>query len=123
MISSQRCVFVLASIPLNGQAGRRVPAPTIRTVLFKNASVLSAQEQRELAKRIRQDGREFGVGQWPENASQVADVAEERVRAAFQDKGYFKVKVSARAEPVTDNPANREFDIVVKVVDSGQQYR
>jgi outer membrane translocation and assembly module TamA len=117
------CVCVLASLPLNGQADRRVPAPTIRTVLFRNAGLLSAQEQRELAKRIRQDGRESGVGQWPGNVSQVADVAEERVRASFQDKGYFKVKVSAAAEPVTDSPANREFDIVVKVLDSGQQYR
>jgi outer membrane translocation and assembly module TamA len=85
--------------------------------------LLSAQEQRELAKRIRQDGREVGVEQWPENVSQVADVAEERVREAFQDEGYFKVKVSATAEPVTDNPANRHFDIVVTVLDSGQQYR
>jgi len=117
------CVCVLASLPLNGQADRRVPTPTIRTVLFKNAGVLSAQEQRELAKKIRQDGREFGVGQWPGNVSQVADVAEERVRAAFQDKGYFKVKVSAGAEPATHSSANREFDIVVKILDSGQQYR
>jgi outer membrane translocation and assembly module TamA len=117
------CVCVLASLPLNGQADRRVPAPTIRAVLFKSAGVLSAQERRELAKKIRQDGREFGVGQWPGNVSQVADVAEERVREAFQNEGYFKVKVNATAEPVTHSPSNRQFNIVVTVLDSGQQYR
>jgi outer membrane translocation and assembly module TamA len=118
------CACLFASLPLNGQADSRAQRTTaIRNILFRNAAVLSVQERRELAKKIRQDGREFGVEQWPENASQVADVAEEHVREAFQDKGYFKVKVSATAEPVAGSPSTRQFNIVATILDSGQQFR
>jgi len=115
------CVCVLASLLLNGQTGsftQRTTTTAIRSILFRNAGALSAEERRELVKKIRQDGVEFGSDQ-----SRTADVAEERVRAAFQDEGYLKVKVSATAEPVADNPTNGQFDIVVEVLDSGQRYR
>jgi len=112
-------VCVLASLSLNGQMDSRVQrTPAIRNILFRNAGVLSAQERHELERNIRQDGLKFGADQ-----SRIADVAEERVREAFQDEGYFKVKVSAAAEPVDHNALNRQFDIVIKVLDCGEQYR
>jgi outer membrane protein assembly factor BamA len=125
------CFCVLFSLPLNGQTDNhaqqaqalRTATVTIRNVVFENAGVLSAQEQHELAKRIRQDGIEFREDRSPEEVSSVTDVAEERVRAACQDEGYFKVRVRAAVEPVAESALNRQFDIVIQVLDSGQRYR
>ncbi len=111
------CVCFLASFPLNGQTASHSQgaAPVIRHILFKSAGVLSDQERRELTKRVRR------YADSPSDAPTA--IAEELVREACQDKGYFKVKVSAAAEPVTGNAENRQFDIVVKVLDYGLQYR
>lgn len=115
------CVCVLASIPLNGQTDNHAHGMTIRSIVFRNADVLSAGERREITKKIRQDGVAW-ANQSPDGVSRVADLAEERVRAAFQNEGYFKVKVSAAAELVISNTENRQFDVVVKVLDYGQRY-
>jgi outer membrane translocation and assembly module TamA len=111
------CVCVLASLPLNGQTYRRVRRPTtttIRSILFENAGVLSTQERREFAKRIRREDDS------PKDASVIA---QELVRTAYQDKGYFKAQVKAAAGPVAQNASKGQVDIVIKVVDSGRQYR
>ncbi|HEV3304808.1 MAG TPA: POTRA domain-containing protein [Candidatus Sulfotelmatobacter sp.] len=112
------CFCFLASFPLKGQAGShgQALAPvTIRHIVFKNVGVLSSQEQLELTKKVRRDDES------PNDAP--AAIAEELVREACQNKGYFKVKVSAAAEPVPGNAENRQLDIVVKVLDYGVQYR
>jgi outer membrane protein assembly factor BamA len=109
------CVCFLSSFPLNGQTGggaHRAPV-TVRNIVFENAALLSAQERRELTKRIRQDD---------DSPGDIANMAEERVREACQDNGYFKVRVSAVAQPVAGSAANRRYDIVIKVIDSGQRY-
>ncbi len=115
------CACFLASLRLNGQTGNLVygdqlqrPAEiSIRNVLFKNAGRLSDQERGALAKRIRRDDGS------PDDA---AAMAEELVRERCQDKGYFKVKVSGVAEVVAGTD-DRQFDIVVKVLDYGTRYR
>ena len=110
------CVCVLASMPLNGQVDSRVQRTStpIRSILFRKAEVLSAKERRELAKRIRRED---------DPPKDAAVLAEELVRSAYQNKGYFKVQVKAVAEPVAENASNGQFDILIKVIDSGQQYR
>ena len=49
--------------------------------------------------------------------------AQELIREACQDEGYFKAKVSAVVGSVAGNTDDRQFDIVVKVLDYGKQYR
>ena len=115
------CVCLLASFGLNAQAGNLVygdqlqrPAEiSIRNVLFKNTGGLSERERRALAKRVRRDGG---------SPDDTAAMAEELVRASCQNEGYFKVKVSGMAEAVADTD-DRQFDIVVKVLDYGKRYR
>ena len=40
----------------------------------------------------------------------------------YQNQGYFKVQVSARAVPVAED-AGEHYDVVIKVLEEGQQYR
>jgi outer membrane protein assembly factor BamA len=116
------CFCLATSFSLKGQTGSLVDgdelqqpsALTIRNIIFKNAGRLSDQDRRGLTKSIRHGG-----GWSPESA--VA-VAEERVREACQDEGYIKVKVNAVAE-AAGNANDRRFDMVVKVLDYGKQYR
>jgi hypothetical protein len=112
------CVCVLTSLPLSGQSDSHAyqaheQRTRVRNIVFENAALLSARDRRELTKRIREDD---------DSPKDVAHMAEERVRAAFQDKGYFKVEVSAAAEPVAVNAADRRYDIEIKILDSGQRY-
>lgn len=52
----------------------------------------------------------------------LADEATERVRAAYQNAGYFKADVSAKALPVAKTPKPR-YDIEIDVLEPGKQYR
>jgi outer membrane protein assembly factor BamA len=114
------CLSVVASFPLNGQTENIVygdqpqPSSTIRNVLFENADRLSKQERHELATRIRRNGG---------SPDQVLASAQELIREACEDEGYFKAKVSAVVGSVAGNTDDRQFDIVVKVLDYGKQYR
>jgi len=114
------CLSVVASFPLNGQTENIVlwrPATavsTIRNVLFENADRLSKQERHELA-------RGFGRNGGSPRSSMAS--AQELIREACQDEGYFKAKVSAVVGSVAGNTDDRQFDIVVKVLDYGKQYR
>jgi outer membrane protein insertion porin family len=52
----------------------------------------------------------------------VVDEALERVRAAWQDRGYFKVQVSGKGTILTSSPVNQRIALSVHV-DEGWQYR
>jgi outer membrane protein insertion porin family len=52
----------------------------------------------------------------------VVDEAEERVRAAWQDRGYFKVQVSGKGRTLTRSPVNQRIALSFRV-DEGLQYR
>jgi outer membrane protein assembly factor BamA len=114
------CLSVVASFPLNGQTGNVVdrdqpqPSSRIRNVRFENSDRLSKQERQELATRIRRNGG---------SPDRVLASAQELIRQACQDEGYFKAEANAVVEPVAGNTDGRQFDIVVKVLDYGKQYR
>lgn len=114
------CFCLVTSFSLNGQTGNLIyrdqppPSSTIRKVRFENADRLSKQERLELATKIRPNG---GL------PDRVLTSAQELIREACQDEGYFKAKVKAAIEPVQSNTDGRQFDIVVKVLDYGKQYR
>ncbi|HEV8046418.1 MAG TPA: POTRA domain-containing protein [Terriglobales bacterium] len=115
------CFCLVASFPVIGQTGSFVDedqlqqpsALTIRSIIFENTGRLSEPERREITRKIRREG------ELPDHA--VA-LAEERVREACQDEGYFEVKVSGVAEHVAGKD-DGQFDIAVKVLDYGKQYR
>jgi outer membrane protein assembly factor BamA len=77
----------------------------VLNLIFENASLLSPEQQSEISK-----------------ASANGDDASERVRIAYEDAGYFKVRVESKTVPVPGDSA-KDQEIVVEVLDSGQQYR
>ena len=90
---------------------------------FENAELLSAAEKGQIAKLLQQESAEIEGEPTPENSSAWADEAAERVREAYQDRGYFEVEV---ATAVLNVPKARQGDreeIAVKVLQSGKRYR
>jgi outer membrane protein assembly factor BamA len=97
----------------------KLPKEPIRNIVFRNAPALS-DDTRDSIQTALLDGDAS-----PESLKvNLADVAEEgaqRVRAAYQDEGYFKVEVDAKAVPVADDLQKR-YDIVIQVLHQGEQY-
>jgi outer membrane protein assembly factor BamA len=117
------CFCLVTSFSLNGQTGNIVyggqPPPsgrlTIRNVRFENADRVPKQERQELVARIRRNGG---------SPDRVLTSAQEFIREACQDEGYFKSEVNAAVEQVAGNADDaRQFDVVVKVVNYGKRYR
>jgi len=76
---------------------------------------MAISEQERIAaslKRREYSGSPEGV------ASEVA----ERVRAAWQNRGYFKVEVQEDAKTLTSGPGTNRIAVAVQVVE-GPQYR
>lgn len=123
------CCLLFVSAFLSGQSRAQPqrsdspqPKSSVRQVIFENGGPLSAQERKHLTEQIRRDGTRVRLDQRYGDPSGVADLAEDRVRTACQDDGYFKVQVRAVAKPVADTPTNPQFDIVIKILRYGQRY-
>jgi outer membrane protein assembly factor BamA len=89
----------------------------IRRVLFRNASLLPPQARQEITKALRAETSSISG-----DRTGVAEEASERVRAAYQNEGYFKAEVTAKAVPVAEDSTGR-YDIAIKVLVEGKQYR
>jgi outer membrane protein assembly factor BamA len=82
---------------------------------FEGDIRMPTAEQREIAASLTQ--RAYS-GETDEVASEVL----ERVRTAWQDRGYFRVQVGGEAKVLTSGPASERITVSVRV-DEGQQYR
>jgi hypothetical protein len=91
------------------------PEVRIAELNFEGDLRMPSAEQREIAASLSQ--RAYS-GQTDEVASEVL----ERVRAAWQDRGYFRVQVGGEAKVLTSGPASERITVTVQV-DEGQQYR
>lgn len=93
------------------------PGPDISVfeVAFSGAFQMPVADQEHIAdslKHLTYSGSPDGV----------VDEAEERVRAAWQNRGYFKVQVSGDAKILTASVVNQQIALSFRV-DEGQQYR
>lgn len=92
--------------------------PPIGHVTFSNDTFLPQEKEQEIVKQLRDD--DVDPKALARSVSSLADEAAERVRAAFEDDGYFKARVDAKAVP----DANRHlYDIAVHIRSVGRQYR
>jgi outer membrane protein insertion porin family len=90
------------------------PEISIAEVKFSGALQMPISDQDQIASSIKQ--RTHG-----HSLDGVTDEALEKVRAGWQDRGYFKVQVSGKAKTLTSSPSRR---IAIGVrVDEGMQYR
>lgn len=108
-------------VPREGEpVGSGKPHNLIRHVLFENAPELSVNARTKIRAAVR--GHEFDGTLTAQDLQQLTDETAERVRAAYQDEGYFKAGIEGTSIPVAGDPLNR-YDISVRVIDPGKQYR
>jgi outer membrane protein insertion porin family len=84
-------------------------------VAFLGALQMSVADQEQIAASLRQHT-------YSGSLDGVVDEAEERVRAAWQNLGYFKVQVSGDAKILTGSPMSQRIALSFRV-DEGLQYR
>jgi len=96
---------------------RQPSGPEIRIaeVSFSGALQMATSDQNKIAASIKQ--RTHG-----NSLDEVTDEAVERAKAGWQNQGYFKVQVSAKARTLTSTPAGQRIAVNFQV-DEGLQYR
>ena len=91
------------------------PEISIAEMNFGGVLQMPISEQDQIASSIKQ--RTHG-----HSLSEVTNEALERVRAGWQDLGYFKVLASDEAKTLTSSPASQRIALSVHV-DEGTQYK
>lgn len=91
------------------------PEVSITGVTFSGFIQLPILDQDQIASWIKQESRGGSV-------DGLIEEALERVRAGWQNHGYFKVEVSDEGSTVTSAPAGQQIVLSVHV-DEGSQYR
>jgi outer membrane protein insertion porin family len=91
------------------------PEISIAEVTFGGALQMPISDRDQIASSIKQ--RTYG-----QSSDELIDEALERVRAGWQDRGYFRVQVSGEAKTLTSSPTSQRIAISVHV-DERVQYR
>jgi outer membrane protein insertion porin family len=91
------------------------PEISIAEVIFSGSLQLPVSDQDQIAASIKR----LDYGNSPDGAT---DDAVERVRAGWQDRGYFKVKVSGEKRTLTSSADSRRIALSFHV-EEGLQYR
>ena len=91
------------------------PEISIAGVSFSGALQMPVGDQEEIAESVKRESHGNSV-------ERVTNEALEKVRAGWQDRGYFKVLVSGQARTLTNTPGNQRIALFVNV-DEGPQYR
>jgi outer membrane protein assembly factor BamA len=101
--------------PLSSNSAQSGPDISIAEVVFLGALQVPASDQAKIAASLKTI-----TGSGPLDGT--LDGAVERVRAAWQDRGYFKVQVSGEAKILTSSPIAQRIAVTFRV-DEGLQYR
>ena len=91
------------------------PQVTVAELAFDGDLHLAAEEKEQIVSSIKQQTYSRGVD---EATSEIL----ERVRARWQEHGYFKVEVHGDARVLTTSPISERVAVTVHV-DEGRQYR
>jgi len=94
---------------------RSSPVVTIAELRFEGDLSMGTADQGQISASV---SLQPYFGDRDEVTSQVL----ERVRAAWQERGYFKVEVRSDARMLSNSPVNERVAVTVHV-DEGQQYR
>ena len=90
------------------------PEMSVAEVTFSGLLRLSIEDRDQIAASVKE--RTHGS-----SLNGVTDEALERVRAGWQNHGYFKAQVSGDARVLTSSPTNQRIALSI-YVDEGQQY-
>jgi outer membrane protein assembly factor BamA len=106
-----------ASCPNSGTSDDQKPSGreiSIAEVTFSGSLLMPISEQLQIASLVKRKTQ----------GTSLEDVTEEgleRVRAGWQDLGYFKVQVTAETKTLTSSPVNQRIAMSVHV-NEGQRY-
>jgi outer membrane protein insertion porin family len=122
------CAAVIFAVAVSSTfaAGHALPDPgdvniTIRIVTLENSTRLSLDEQERMLMRIERETS--GERRADITVEDISSELGERVRAEYQNRGYFLAELTARLIPVRIGKTSRTYDAVVTVLNEGQQYR
>lgn len=90
------------------------PAISIAEVIFSGPLRMPISEQEQIADSVKQKTNGTSLGG-------VTDEGLERVRAGWQDRGYFKVRVTGDTTTLTSSPVSQRIALSVRVHE-GSQY-
>lgn len=91
------------------------PEISLAEVSFSGVSQMPTSDQDQIAALVKRESSRGAL-------DGLIDDAVERVRAAWQDHGYFKVLVHGDAKTLTSGPDSQRIALSVEV-DEGMQYR
>jgi outer membrane protein assembly factor BamA len=95
------------------------PRTAIRFVTFEKVQALSGEEQRKIVQQLDREDPDWVARQTPEA---LASFIEGKVLAVYQDRGYWRAKVSTKVTWVPGKGAQRQMDALITAIDEGEQY-
>jgi outer membrane protein insertion porin family len=97
------------------------PAPrqAIRDVSFEEAAALTPREQQDIALSLRRYNPDWVTAQTSE---QLANFIASKVLAVYQEKGYWRARVSAKVSWVTGEDGQPQVDALIRPLEEGEQY-
>jgi hypothetical protein len=93
--------------------------PAIRNVMFERVASLSADDQREIIQFLQQEDPAW-VGRQPLDV--LAGFIKNAVLTTYQDRGFWRAKVSAKVTWVKGDGEARQVDVLISAIDEGGQY-
>jgi hypothetical protein len=109
--ASEACLLA----PSSDHSQSSVPQLTIAELAFDGKLQMPPEEQNQLSASLKQQTFSGDV-------DEVVSGIVERVRAAWQNLGYFDVQAQADAKVLSSSPVSQRIAVSVRV-DEGRQYR
>jgi outer membrane protein assembly factor BamA len=91
----------------------------IREVSFENVTALFSEDQQKLIQMLHEKDRDWVTSQSP---AQLSNFIEGHVLALYQDRGYWRAKVSAKVTWVRGTGVQRQVDALITALNEGEQY-
>ena len=95
------------------------PRTAIRFVTFEKVQALSGEEQRKVVQQLEREDPDWVARQTPEA---LASFIEGTVIGVYQDRGYWRAKVSTQVNWVPGKGGQRQLDALITAIDEGEQY-
>ncbi len=95
------------------------PRTAIRFVTFEKVTALSGEEQRKIVQRLEREDPDWVTKQTPDA---LANFIENTVLGVYQDRGYWRAKLSTKVTWVDGRGPQRQLDALVTAIDEGEQY-
>ena len=94
-------------------------SPAIRSVSFERTAALSPDDQQKITQFLQQEDPGW-VAKQPLDV--LASFIKNAVLTTYQDRGYWRAKVSANVTWVKGSNESRQVDVLISAMDEGPQY-